>query len=129
MTKDRFKQTVAIFSALNGAVIGAAVALRRPVPALITILLSLWLLYYLKSRVKGVLEDEMIRMNSGKAALDVYHVFGVISTAAGIFLLAAGQGDLVRFAVGLTLAASSLCLMLLFALFYAFHTRNLRGIG
>jgi|GEM_PF-1602468 len=129
MTRDSFKKTVMAIAALEGAVVGVAVASRQPTLALVTFLLAFWLVYFLKTRVKGVLQDEMILLNSGKAALRVYHVFGVLSTAAGIFLLSTGQGDPVRFAVGMTLTVSALCLMLLFALFYAFYTRKLRGSG
>jgi uncharacterized membrane protein len=129
MTKERFKKILAVVVVFEGAIIGGATAQKMPALALITFMLALWLIYFLKTKVKDITEDEMILMYSGKAALKVYQVFGIVVTALGIIFISLGQGRAVTYAVGITLSFCSMFLLLLYMLFYAYYTRELRGIG
>lgn len=129
MSKEKFKKILMVVTVLVGAIVSAATTQKMPAIALITFMLALWLVYFLKTKVKGIMEDEMILMYSGKAALKVYQVFGIVITALGVVFISLGEGSPVTYAVGITLAFCSMFLLLLYALFYAYYTRELRGIG
>lgn len=129
MTKERFKKILAVVVVFEGAIIGVTTVQKMPALTLITFILALWLIYFLKTKVRDIMEDEMIQMYSGKAALKVYQVFGIVVTALGMIFISLGQGQAVTYAVGMTLSFCSMSLMLLYMLFYAYYTRELRGIG
>lgn len=128
MTKEKFRKVLMAVVVCEGAIIGIATAQKMPAIALVTFMIALWLIYFLKTKVKGIMEDEMVLMYAGKAALKVYQVFGMVITALGVVLVSLGQGRPVAYAVGMTLAFCSMFLLLLYMLFYAHYTRELRGI-
>ena len=86
------------------------------------------MIYWLKSRVKEVMEDEMITMYAGKAAKKVFEVFGLLISAGSMVFMALKDRAPYFEYVGYTLAISAVAMVLIYGIVYYCYTRGLRGL-
>jgi len=128
MDKKKFRKYSVVLSGLMGAVVGFSVANGKPVIALAALLAGQWAIYWLKSRVKEVMEDEMIEMYAGKAAKKVFEVFGLLISAGSMVFMALKNREPYFEYVGYTLAFSAVAMVLIYGIVYYYYTRGLRGL-
>ncbi len=128
MDKKKFRSYSVVISALMGAGVGISVANGKPGIALAVLLTGQWSIYWLKSRVKEVMEDEMITMYAGKAAKKVFEIFGLLISAGSMVFIALKSREPYFEYVGYTLAFSAVTMVLIYAIAYYYYTRGLRGL-
>jgi uncharacterized membrane protein len=91
-----------------------------PVVSMIAASLILW---YLKSRVKGILADERDYALAGKAALLAIQVFGWLASIATLILYSQRALNPAYEAIGLTLSYSVLFLFLVYGLVFRYYNK------
>ena len=81
------------------------------------------LLWYLRSRVKGILADERDYTLAGKAALLAIQVFGWLASMATLFLYSQRAVNPMYETIGLTLSYSVLFLFLVYGIVFRYYNK------
>lgn len=90
---------------------------------LVSMVVSSLLLWYLRSRVKGVLADERDYTLAGKAALLAVQVFGWLAAMATLFFYSQRAVNPMYEPIGLTLSYSVLFLFLVYGITFRYYNK------
>lgn len=125
MNRKEFRRIAAIITMAMAAIIGWSVAIGNAILPIVAVPVGLALLYFFRSRVTQVIEDERIYKIGEKASYITLRVFTVITALTGALLFALSRSGLVDFEqAGLTLAFAACASMVLYIIFYAYYGKK-----
>jgi len=125
MNRKDFRRIGAIITMAMVAIIGWSVAIGNVVVPIVAVAVGLALLYFFRSRVTQVIEDERIYKIGEKASYITLRVFTVITALTGALLIALSRSGLVDFEqAGLTLAFAACASMVLYIIFYGYYGKK-----
>lgn len=127
MDRKRYSLYVALISFFVGATTGILVSKEKALYAAVFPLAGWWLEFLLRSKVKDVIEDEMIQAYSGKVAKKTIDISMKSLTILGLIFLGFKPVYPELEIAGYTLLYSVCYMLLLYSFFYYLYTRNLRG--
>lgn len=111
-----------------GALIGWSVSVGNLVLLLVAFIIGPVALYFLRSRIEEVMEDERIHLIHEKASARTVQVFAVITASLGAFLIALSRGGYADFShSGFTLVYSACALLILHLIFRGYYRRKYGG--
>ncbi len=120
MERRVFAMYAALICAIMGAIIGYSVSKGDAVLPVIAFGLGLILIMLGKRRVREIIEDERTLRVSERASRATCQIFAICSALIGTTLIASGSYT----EVGNTLAFSSIILVVLYMVFYAYYNNK-----
>jgi len=125
MNRKEFRRIAAIITMAMAAIVGWSVAIGNAILPIVAGTVGLALLYFFRSRVTQVIEDERIYKIGEKASYITLRVFTVITALTGALLFALSRSGLVDFEqAGLTLAFAACASMVLYIIFYGYYGKK-----
>jgi len=125
MNRKEFRRIGAIMTVAVAAITGWSVAIGNAIVPIVAVTVGLALLYFFRSRVTQVIEDERIYKIGEKASYITLRVFTVITALTGALLVALSRSGLVDFEqAGLTLAFTACASMVLYIIFYGYYGKK-----
>jgi len=125
MNRKEFRRTAAIITMAMVATVGWSVAIGNAIVPIVAVTMGLALLYFFRSRVTQVIEDERIYKIGEKASYITLRVFAVITALTGAVLIALSRSGLVDFEqAGVTLAFAACASMVLYIIFYGYYDKK-----
>ncbi|MDI9394977.1 MAG: DUF2178 domain-containing protein [Euryarchaeota archaeon] len=127
MKLKEFRVVSLLIVMIVGAVAGFSVSIGNSVLAVSVILAGMAVMYNLKHRLEGVVEDERIHQVSQKASHVTLQIVALGLAIGGVVLIAMrntypGYTDL-----GFFMAYASLGILVLYSLFYKYYNREYAG--
>ncbi len=127
MKRKQFRMISLLIVMIMGAVVGFSVSIGNPELAVGVVLASMAVMYNLKSRLEGVVEDERIHQVSQKASRITLQIVALGFALGGAVLIAMrdlypGFTDL-----GFFMAYASCGVLVLYSLFYKYYNREYGG--
>ncbi len=126
MDKKTFGLLRALIAMVVAVAIGWSVSRGNVVAPLVAAGAGLGLFYWLKRRVRDVMEDDRVHRIGEKAARLTISVLPVTIAVAGAVLLALGQRGFTEMRlIGLTLGYVAIAFALIYAVLYAYYERKI----
>lgn len=127
MKRKQFRIISLLTVMVMGIVVGFSVSIGNPVLAVGIVLAGIAVMYNLKSRLEGVVEDERILQMSQKASRITLQIVALGLALGGASLIAMrdlypGYTDL-----GFFMAYASCGVLVLYSLFYKYYNREYGG--
>jgi uncharacterized membrane protein len=127
MKRKQFKIISLLTVMIMGSVVGFSVSIGNPALAVGVVLAGMAVMYNLKSRLEGVVEDERIHQVSQKASRITLQIVVLGLALGGAALIAMryiypGHTDL-----GFFMAYASCGVLVLYSLFYKYYDREYGG--
>lgn len=125
MNRKEFRRIVAIMTMAMAAIVGWSVAIGNAILPIVAVTVGLALVYFFRSRVTQVIEDERIYKIGEKASYITFRVFTLITALTGALLFALSRSGLVDFEqAGLTLVFAACASMVLYIIFYGYYGKK-----
>lgn len=127
MKRKEFRVISLLTVMVMGAVVGFSVSIENPVLAVGIVLAGMAVMYNLKNRLEGVVEDERIHQVSQKASRVTLQIVALGFALGGAVLITMrdiypGYTDL-----GFFMAYASCGVLVLYSLFYKYYNREYGG--
>ena len=125
MNKKRFTLFRILIVVAIGIAVGWSVTAGNAIAPIPVVLIGIGLLYFTRSKVKDVLEDERLNTIREKSSRLTFQIFGITAAVAGAVMLALSKNiypDLAS--VGFTLIYSVCALIILDYIAYAYFARK-----
>ena len=127
MKLKEFRVISLLIVMVMGAVVGFSVSIGNPVLAVSVVLAGMAVMYNLKHRLEGVVEDERIHQVSQKASRITLQIVAQVFALGGAILIAMrdtypGYTDL-----GFFMAYAGCAVIVLYSLFYKYYNREYGG--
>ena len=125
MNKKRFTLFRILIVVAIGIAVGWSVTAGNAIAPIPVVLIGIGLLYFTRSKVKDVLEDERLNTIREKSSRLTFQIFGITAAVAGAVMLALSKNiypDLAS--VGFTLIYSVFALLILDYIAYAYFARK-----
>ena len=125
MNKKRFTLFRILIVVAIGIAVGWSVTAGNAIVPIPVVLIGIGLLYFTRSKVKDVLEDERLNTIREKSSRLTFQIFGITAAVAGAVMLALSKNiypDLAS--VGFTLIYSVCALIILDYIAYAYFARK-----
>ena len=125
MNKKSFTLFRILIVVAIGIAVGWSVTAGNAIAPIPVVLIGIGLLYFTRSKVKDVLEDERLNTIREKSSRLTFQIFGITAAVAGAVMLALSKNiypDLAS--VGFTLIYSVFALLILDYIAYAYFARK-----
>ena len=125
MNKKSFTLFRILIVVAIGIAVGWSVTAGNAIAPIPVVLIGIGLLYFTRSKVKDVLEDERLNTIREKSSRLTFQIFGITAAVAGAVMLALSKNiypDLAS--VGFTLIYSVCALLILDYIAYAYFARK-----
>ncbi len=127
MKQKQFRIILFLIVMLMGAVLSFAFSIGSPTLAISVFLAGMTVIYLLKSRMEGIVEDERIHQISQKASWITFQIV-VISLALGGTTLIAMRNTYPGYTnIGFFMVYGSCAIMVLYSLLYMHYNREYGG--
>lgn len=127
MKQKQFRIISLLTVMVMGAVVGFSVSIGNPVLAAGVVLAGMAVMYNLKSRLEGVVEDERIHQVSQKASRVTLQIVALVFALGGAVLIAMRDHYPVYTDLGFFMAYASCGVLVLYSLFYKYYNREYGG--
>lgn len=124
MEKNTYQTIRALIAAVVAALIGSAVIMGNLLLAAITLILGIFISYFVRKNVYEITEDERTYLVAGKASRMTIMSFLTIITLLGIGLATLKNNFLEFTPTGFTLAYSACLLLILYSGFYFYYNKK-----
>ncbi|MDY9928035.1 DUF2178 domain-containing protein [Methanosarcina sp.] len=127
MKPKQFRIISLLITVVMGAVVGFSVSIGNPALAVGVVLAGMAVMYNLKSRLEGVVEDERIHQVSQKASRITLQIVALGLALGGAFLIAMRDAYPGYIDLGFFMAYASCGVLVLYSLFYKYYNREYGG--
>lgn len=127
MKQKQFRIISLLITVVMGAVVGFSVSIGNPALAVGVVLAGMAVMYNLKSRLEGVVEDERIHQVSQKASRITLQIVALGLALGGAFLIAMRDAYPGYIDLGFFMAYASCGVLVLYSLFYKYYNREYGG--
>lgn len=124
MKRKQFRIVSLLTVMVMGAVVGFSVSIGNPVHAVGVVLAGMAVMYNLKSRLEGVVEDERIHQVSQKASRITLQIVAPGFALGGAVLIAVRDAYPGYTDLGFFMAYASCGVLVLYSLFYKYYNRE-----
>jgi uncharacterized membrane protein len=108
-----------------GIAVGWSVTAGRAIVPIPAVIIGIGLLYFMRSKVKDVLEDERLNKIREKSSRVTFQIFAITAAVAGAVILALSKNMYPSLAlIGFTLTYSVCALLILDYIAYAYFARK-----
>ena len=125
MSKRTYTLCSIVIAIAIGALVSWSVEVGNAIVPIVAVAGGMGVLYFCRSQVKEIMEDERHQQIAEKASLITFRISMIGMAVGGAVLLALGQSGLVEFrGVGLTLSYTVCVLVLLYLILYEYYSRK-----
>ncbi len=127
MKRNQFRIVSLLTVMMMGAVVGFSASIGNPVLAVGVVLAGMAVMYILKSRLEGVVEDERIYQVSQKASRITLQIVALVFALGGAALIAMRDTYPGYVDLGFFMAYAGCGVLVLYSLFYMYYNREYGG--
>jgi len=127
MKRKQFRVISLLTVMIMGVVVGFSVSIGDPVLAVVVVLAGMAVMYNLKNRLEGVVEDERIHQVSQKASRVTLQIVALGLALGGAVLIAMRDSYPGYTDLGFFMAYASCGVLVLYSLFYKYYNREYGG--
>jgi len=128
MNKKRYAIYTTTIAIAIGIVFAFSIETGNFILPLIAIILGVFLIYLLKRRVEGVIQDERTYRIAERASMRTIQILGPTTAIIGVIAITMSESGYFKLAeIGYTLLYFNIALLGLYMFFYGYYSRKYKG--